>query len=319
MGEPRRPDALADAAQLYYVDGRTQQQVARALGTTRSNVSRMLRAARDQGIVRFEIIRPVHRQRELEERLLAAFPLREAVVMASDGDDTDLQRVGQLAASWLTDNVEEGTRLAVSWGRTLQSVARALPVERSFDVEVVQSGGDLQLDPRYSGHELVREIAARLGGSYSYLHAPAILDSPATVAGLRSLPAIRHELEKALGADIALVGIGAFGFGFSTQLLESAHLSVEDRAAFGSVGAAGDILGRFFGASGSVLETPLRHRVLALELEELREVPTIVGVAAGVQKAPGIRGALRGRWVDVLVTDRAAATGVLQLEEGSRR
>jgi DNA-binding transcriptional regulator LsrR (DeoR family) len=314
VSAPRSTEALAEAAHLYYVEDLTQQQVARALGTTRSNVSRMLRAARDQGIVRFQIVGPLRRQRALERSLVEVFGLDEAVVLAADAGEDTLEGVGELAAQWLTDHVKDGMRLTLTWGRSLQAMTHALTPAQAYDIEVVQSGGDLQLDPQYSGHELVRELAARLGGRYSYLHAPALLESAATVQQLRSLPGIQAELAKARTADLALVGIGAYRHGFAAQLLESAHLTTAERAAFDAVEPAGDILGRFFDERGQVLDTPLRDRVLALDLVELREVPTIVGIAGGAEKGRGVWGALRGGWIDVLITDQAAAASALHLE-----
>lgn len=314
MTASRDPQILAEAAHLYYVEGATQQQVARALRTTRSNVSRMLYAARDQGIVRFQIVRPLDRQRALERSLVETFGLREARVLAADQGVDTLVPVGELAAQWLADRVEDGMRLTLSWGRSLQAMTQALDVDRAYDVDVVQLGGDLQLDPRYSGHELVRELAARLGGRYSYLHAPAILDSEATVEELRSLRPISTELDKAREADVALLGIGAYGQGFAATLLESAHLTDADRARFDRAQPAGDVLARFFDVRGEQVDTPLRHRVLALELDELRTIPLKVGVATGASKAAGIWGALRGGLVDVIVTDQAAAASALHLE-----
>jgi DNA-binding transcriptional regulator LsrR (DeoR family) len=314
VSAPRSVEALAEAAHLYYVEDLTQQQVAKALGTTRSNVSRMLRAAREQGIVRFQVLGPLRRQRALEHSLMETFGLTGAVVLSADAGEDSLAGVGELAAQWLVDHVKDGMRITLSWGRSLQMLSRSLHVDQAYDVDVVQSGGDLQLDPQYSGHELVREVAARLGGTYSYLHAPAILESESTVSELRSMRAIDAELEKARTADVALVGIGAYGHGFAAQLLESAHLSPAERAAMDASGAAGDILGRFFDVRGQQVDTPLRDRVLALELDELREVPTIVGIACGESKTRGIWGALRGGYVDVLITDQSAAAGALHLE-----
>lgn len=320
MSAPRNAETLAEAAQLYYVDGLTQQQVATALDTTRSNISRMLQAARDQGIVRFQIVRPLHRQDALERSLIEQFGVREAIVLAADAGTDNLLQVGELAAHWLTDHVKDGMRLTLSWGRTLNAMAQALRVDQAYDVDVVQLGGDLQLDPQFSGHELVREFAARLGGSYSYLHAPAILGSPEMVHELRSLRAIASELEKARSADVAFVGVGAYGQGFAARLLESAHLNAADRASFDRQPPAGDILARFFDERGVQLDTPLRHRVLALELDELREIPTIVGIASGEDKGRGIWGALRAGLVDVLITDQAGAASASHLErEGNHR
>ena len=55
MPAPRDRSALVKAARMYFLDGQSQDEVARALGTSRSNVSRMLSAARAQGIVEIRV------------------------------------------------------------------------------------------------------------------------------------------------------------------------------------------------------------------------------------------------------------------------
>ena len=116
---------------------------------------------------------------------------------------------------------------------------------------------------------------------------------------------------------MALLGIGAFGAGFAAQLLDSGHLDTDERAAFGRAGVVGDVLARFYDAQGRQQDTPLRDRVLALELDELRGIPVRVGVAQGREKAPGILGAATGGIVDVLITDRTTACAVLDAAQRS--
>ncbi|QBI19262.1 sugar-binding transcriptional regulator [Egibacter rhizosphaerae] len=314
MAVRRTDEQLAEAARLYYLDGLNQGEIAEALETTRSNVSRMLASARDQGIVRFHVSHPLGRQHVLEERLVETFGLREALVLSADAGGDVLARTGDLAARWLAERIVDGQTLAVSWGRTLKAMAQHVHVDRAREVRVVQIGGDLQLDPRLSGHDLVRDLAARLGGGYSYLHAPALLDSPQMVADLRANTNISRELDKARSADLAIVGIGGFGEGFSAQIVESAHLTAAERAELESREPAGDIAARFFDDEGKPFDSPLRDRVLALEFDELRQIPLVVGVAAGNEKARGVWGALRGRLIDVLVCDQSAAAAALRLQ-----
>ena len=317
MATRRSDESLAEAARLYYVEEHTQDEVASRLGTTRSNVSRMLRNARARGIVRISISYPLARQAHLEQQLVETFGIREALVLAADAGADALERTADLAAGWLAEHVDDGQTLTVSWGRTLKAMAEQLDVDRAYDVAVVQLGGDLQLDPRLSGHELVREVAAKLGGQYSYLHAPAILDSPQTAADLLANRSIAAEIRKAREADIAMVGIGAFGYGFAAQIVESAHLTAEERAHLESLEPAGDIAARFFDEDGRQVASPLRDRVLALELEELSQIPIVAAVTAGAEKARGLWGALRGGLVDVVICDQAVAAAALHLQRAS--
>jgi DNA-binding transcriptional regulator LsrR (DeoR family) len=314
MGLQRSQERLAEVAKLYYVDGLTQSEVADLMSTTRSNVSRMLQQAREQGVIRFVINHPMARQHALEQSLMETFDLADALVLEAQSGTDALERTGDLAARWLVEHIKDGQTIALSWGRTLQALCEHVEVTRAYDINVLQLGGDLQLDPRMSGHELIRELAARLGGRYSYLHAPALLDSGATAADLRSNTNIAAQLERARAADLALVGIGGYGHGFSEQIVRSAHLSAQERARMEALQPAGDVVGRFYDLQGRSLDTPLADRVLALELDELRRIPLVVGIAAGREKARGVLGALRGGLIDVLIVDQAAAALVLHLE-----
>lgn len=308
----RSEERLAEAAKLYYVDGLTQDEVAKRLLTSRSNVSRMLQTARERRIIEFRIRWPLARDAQCEEALARRFGLTEAVVLSGDGSAQVLERTGELAARWLLERLDQGQTIALSWGRALQQLVRHVEPPGRYDVEVVQLGGDLQLGPYLTGHDLIRELAERLGGRYSYLHAPAIVDSPDTAHKLRRTPQIAEQLAKARRADLAVVGIGAYGLGSSGVIVSSSGLSAEGVGELAARTPVGDVCARFYDADGTEIASPLRERVLALELDELRAIPCVAGVACGREKVHAVLGALRGRMLDVLICDEILATEVLK-------
>jgi len=312
MRPSRERDLLVKAARMYFIDGLSQQDVAGALGTTRSNVSRILAAAREQGIVEIRINEPIRRAYELEDELVAAYPSLEARVLADQPRGDVVVEAGQLAAHWLVDRLEPKQRVAVSWGGTLQAMVRAVPPTVMPDVEVVQLVGGLSsLTLHVSGQELVRELADRLGCQYRYLHAPALFESAPALLALRKEPAISTALDAARTADIACVGVGVTGVGSSAEIIEALALSRQERKAFDAKAPIGDICARFFDAEGREVDTPVHDRVLAVGLDDLRAIPTVLAVAVGAVKGPAIRAALRGQLIDVLVCDEAAAHAVL--------
>lgn len=321
MPAPREDIELVKAARLYFQDGLSQQEVAQRLGTSRSNVSRMLTAARERGIVQIRIFDPAGRDGELEELLVHRFGLSEARVAAFEPGQPPLAKTGQLGAAWLLDSLRDGQTLALSWGTALQHLVWATTTDRPRHVEVVQLVGGLSpVSAATTGQELVRELAARLGASYRYLHAPALFESPAAMRALAKERAVADALDAARHADIALVGIGAAGVGSSAYILEAMHLSPAEQEEFWAGRPVGDVCARYYDLAGRAVPGPVEDRVLAVDLADLRRVPTVVGVATGKEKAPGILGALRGGVVDVLVCDAAAARAVLALdrqEEGA--
>ncbi len=159
-------------------------------------------------------------------------------------------------------------------------------------------GGDLTMAPAASGHELVRRLAGALGGRHRFLHAPAVVETDAVARELLSDPRIARELDLARSADLALVGIGVPEGG--------------DRR------AAAVVVARLVDDDGRELPGPHARRVVALTLDELRAIDTVVGVAAGAAKGRAVAAAARGGLVDVLVCDQEAASAALATESGPR-
>jgi len=304
---------------MYFVEDRSQDDVAAILGTTRSNVSRMLKQARDLGIVEIRIVDPAKRDHELELALRDRFGLVDVRVLEVTPETDVLSGVGRLAVRWLDETLRDGQVVALSWGQTLQAVVRAVDGLSRRDVEVVQLVGGLSaLDSAVTGQELVRELSERMGARHRYLHAPALFGSAQALTMMLHEQAIADALDAAKTADIAVVGIGAAGIGSSGTLLDALGLSPAQRAAFDASGAVGDVCARYFDLSGREVSSVVTERVLAVTLDDLRAIPTVAGVAAGREKALGILGALRGRIIDVLICDQAAARSVLSLDRTGR-
>ena len=312
MPAPRDRAALIKAARMYFLDGRSQDDVARALGTSRSNVSRMLTAARAQGIVEIRVHDQTSREKELEQALQERFELSHVRVAAFRPGVDALAAAGDLAARWLDESLRDGHVLALSWGNSLQAMVESFSVDQPRSVEVVPLVGGLSTaDSLVAGQELVRELAGRLGATYRYLHAPALLRSETARDALLAEPAVADVLQRAQTADIAMVGIGAVGTGSSSEILDGLGLTASERKSFFAEGPVGDTCCRFFDAAGRAIRGVVHDRVLAVELDDLRRIPTVVGVATGAKKAPGVLGALRGGLVDGLITDASLALALL--------
>ncbi|MBO8191566.1 helix-turn-helix domain-containing protein [Streptomyces oryzae] len=312
MPASREHDLLVKAARLYYQDNLSQQQVASALGVSRSNVSRILAAARAQGIVEIRIHDPAGRALDLEERLQAAFGLSACRVASVSDDESALTKVGELAASWILSAEQPSAGISLSWGRTLQAMVRAVPPEQKLPVEVLPLVGGLSsVASEITGEELVRELADRLGTGYQRLHAPALLVTKASRDTLMNEPSIISVLEASRRSSVACVGIGAAGVGSSAAVIDALQLSDRERAAFEAAKPVGDVCARFFDQDGNPVGGAVEDRVLAVSLEDLRRIPTVLGLAAGVEKACGVLGALRGQYVNVLVCDTPLAEALL--------
>jgi DNA-binding transcriptional regulator LsrR (DeoR family) len=272
----------------------------------------MLTAARALGIVEIRVHDQTARALELEQALREQFRL-EHVRVAAFQPGADVQgAAGDLAAQWLDESLRDGLVLGLSWGTSLQAMVSAISVDQPRSVEVVPLVGGLKTaESLVSGQELVRELAGRLGATYRYLHAPALLRSEVARDALLEEPTISEVLARARAADIAMVGIGAAGTGSSSEVLDGLGLSAAQRKAFLAAGPVGDTCCRFFDQEGRPIRGVVHDRVIAVELEELMAIPTVIGVATGAEKAPGVLAAIRGGIIDGLITDASLALALL--------
>jgi DNA-binding transcriptional regulator LsrR (DeoR family) len=309
-----RAELLANVAERYYIRGQDQRAIALEIGTSRSNVSRLLGEARRRGIVEIRIHRPLPRVERIERDLRRRFDLVDARVAGDlqPASARPLEQVGGLAAEYLLEQMKDGLAIGMSWGTSLAAMTEALGTNRVYDAEVVQLLGGLSaVSPSLNGHELGRQLAHKLGGTFFYLHAPAIVESGEVRDSLLRQPAISDVLKKGAATDVAFVGIGSFGIGSSQALFAEARLAPAEKKAIKAAGAVGDVCARLFTVEGRPCETTVDHRVIGLELEDLRRIPLVVGVTVGIEKVKSTLGALRGGFVKVLVIDEATALGVL--------
>lgn len=308
---------LARVASLYYDQRKTQQEVADDIGVSRSAVSRLLTEAREKGIVEIIVHYPWRNSPELERALTSSFGLRAARVLLRESKSYEqmLQGIGTLAACYLSDILHNGVVIGVSWGTALYQTVMAMRQMALPAVEVVQMIGAVgSEDALVDGPVLAQLLANRLGGRYRYLHAPLTVQSEAGRAALLQERNIREALERAEQADVALVGIG------STvpelySLLRAGYVSEEEAKRIREAGAVGDICAQHYALSGEWLDIEINRRIVGISLQKLSEVDVVIGVAGDVRKAPAILGALRGGYLDVLVTDDQAARRILELNE----
>ncbi len=312
-----RVEQIVEAATLYYEENLSQEQIAHRLGVSKATVSRLLRKARELGIVEITVHKLLETDNGLGDRIASVFGLRDALVLVSRGGTYDerLSLVGRLAATYLNEIVFEGAILGISWGTAVYHTVNALSPRKKKPVLVVQMIGAVGTgNPQIDGPDLARRLSEIYGGEYKYLHAPLIVDNKEVREALLEESRIKETLEVSSRADIALVGIGTVDPPFSS-LRRAGYLSEEELLALKEQGAVGDVCAYHFDPWGKVLDIDINQRVIGLPLHYLHKINYVIGVAIGQKKVPAIRGALRGKHINVLVTDDATARKVLEANE----
>jgi DNA-binding transcriptional regulator LsrR (DeoR family) len=316
-----RDELLADVAEMYYEEAMTQAQISHAIGVTRSAVSRMLTEARDKDIVRITVHRPTRFDEGLEEALTTRFNLLRAHVLVgsrkADSYAALRGRLGAVAAQMLTDLLEPEMVVGAAWGTTVAAAIEAFEPHSVPGVTVVQLVGVLGSSSHaFNAHALVEQLASKTGGSPVYLYTPFLVDNAETARSLLQSQNVREVLEIGRQCSLALLGIG------STEpercsLFQGGHISRETLEELRQAKAVGDVSGHHFDISGRPLDLEFHDRLVGIAREDLLSIRLRLGVAGGVIKAPAVLGALRGGFVNLLVTDAPTAARVLELDDES--
>lgn len=303
---------LLEVARRYYLEDQSQAEIAAEVNFSRATVSRLLSEARRRGIVKMRVSHPLERVVGIERALAQTFDLRQVRVADPSDPSAAPAEIAQCAADLLIECSSENVVLSISNGAAVTATVDAMPQliwPRSRVVQMVGSVGnsDLIMD----SPETCRRMARRLGGSFHPLPAPLVVATPTVAQALRSDNQIGTTLELGARADIALVGVGAMTGGHSGTILQP-YEDAEVAREIVRMGGVAHLCGHHISATGVHLVTDLCNRTIAVDLERLREIPLVIGVAWGEAKVDALRAVLRGRYLSGLVTDRATAIRLLE-------
>ncbi len=300
---------------LYYVDKLTQTEIADRLGLSTAKVNRLLQQARELGYINFVIRTPFQQLFELESRLKAVFGLQEAIVIPTVGGSSNslMTSIGTAASNYLLENIRDGDTLAITPGTTVEAVINATDTTRQYQIKIVPMLGAIQGNIESDMNYLAAHMADRLGAKSYMLHAPAFVDTPEQAEVVRSMEPVKKILDIAGNADIALLGIGTVDPEVS-RFVEFTALSAEELNHIAEgCGGVGEIAAHVYDIEGRPCAKEYADRVIGLTLEQILDISFRIGVSASASKALPIYAALRGGYLHALITDEAAALGVLDL------
>ena len=308
-GNVRGPAQLvltASVALRYYLDGRSKIEIATEFGLSRFKVARLLDDARASGLVRIEIGHPGAIDIELSGRLMDALGLQHCVVTDTPDEHPVAIRehLGAAAAELLTELITPDDVLGLSWARSVSAMATS--VRRLATVPVVQLTGALSrpgVDD--SSIELVREVARVGGGPAYFFYAPMAVSDPVTARALRGQPEVARAFGLIGSVTKAVAGVGAWEPEQSTLFDATSEAEcAELRAA----GVCAEVSGVLIDDGGEPVSAPLTERMIGITAAQMRAVPEVIGIVYGLAKARAVLAAVRGGYVDSLVTHSTLAT-----------
>ncbi len=307
-----RVDLLADVAEMYFLKGNTQAQIAKKIGVTRSMISRMLTESRDAGIVNIQINRPIKEDRNLARVLCERYKLIQARVIENGRSTNLLSCLGKVASKVLVDQLKPGFILGTSWGTAISATVEELSLDRFIkNIKIAQLLGALGARIKdYDGHGIIRRLEEKLGGDGIYLNAPFLVENQSIAKSLLENKSIQEALAFGKKADVALLGVGSADPVNSSYYL-SGYVKKEEMLAVQETGAVGDVCGRFFDIGGNNAAIEFQAGLIGIPVNNLKAIPIRIGVAGGAEKVKPILGALRGGYINILVADATTVRAVL--------
>lgn len=314
--------ALAEVAQLYYLEDYTQEQIARRIGGSRSNVSRMLKEARERGLVEIKVRSPLSTVGQLQDALKEWLGLRECLVISTSNQDSRAagsgsvaSKVGTLTARYLRDVVADNSVVGVGWSSTVYHhvVSSGYLEERRGAVVAQLMGSVGDSIAELNGMHIAARLASALRASTHYLHAPLLVADTSVREALLRDQSIKKTLDMARRADVMLAGVGAVDR--NSGQYRTGYLDDADLEYIRGRGAVGEVCGAYFLRDGSFCPVEMNERTIALDFDSMVRIPTRIGVSWGIQKALANIGVVRSGILNVLVTEEDTAWEMLRILE----
>jgi DNA-binding transcriptional regulator LsrR (DeoR family) len=306
-----REEAMRLAATMYYLQDEQMSAIARRLGTSRSTVSRLLKAARETGLVQIAVRPEFDAGTGLAERIRSTFGVRAHVVPVRVGarDVERLDEVAMVAARLLVDLFDDEMVLGVAWGTTVSAVARALGRKPTRGGTVVQLNG--AANTVTSGVDYASTIITAFGAAFDaevrHFPVPAFFDYAETRQAMWRERSVQRVLSVQRRADVALFGVGALGGQVPSHVYSAGYLDEGDLGALYAAGVVGDVCTVFLREDGSYRDIAINQRATGPTPGELARVPHRLCVVAGEAKLRPLLAAIRAGAVTDLVIDEPTA------------
>ncbi|RLQ88025.1 sugar-binding transcriptional regulator [Notoacmeibacter ruber] len=305
-------DEAARAGWLYYVAGKTQDQIATQLGVSRQRAQRLVSRAVSEGLVKVRIDHPIGECMELARQLAARYDLRYAEVAPTDLDAPN-SLVGlatQAAAAmeyWLRK--PEPLTIAVGTGRSLKAMIEQLSPIQCPQHKLVSLTGNVRPDGAAAVYNVIFTLNDILSVNAYPMPLPVIASSAEERQMLLAQKTVAHTMKLAAQSDVAFVGVGELDE--RAPLMVEGMVTADELSDLRAQGIVGEMLGWVFDRDGRLVENALNARVASSPIPD-RETCLVIGVANGERKLGAIRAALVGRLVNGMMTDESTARALLQ-------
>lgn len=297
---------MVKAAWYYYLENMTQQEISEHLGLSRMRVIKLLEKARQSGIVQFQIRSSLSKRLEIEQTLIQKYNLQDAYVVPTNPNKEETnETIAKAAAMYIGNRVTDNCFINFGYGDTPSRTLNHLATNVDTTVSYVSLTGGVSY---YLPNAQSNVFNAKL----YLMPSPLIASSQDMAEAIKSEYSIQEISNMTKLASMTIVGIG--GINNEATVLKSAMLSQNDFLLLRMQGAVGDILCHFIDKEGNLIDNEIESRLISTPLTTIKDLENVIGIAAGEHKVSAISAALKGKYLDVLITDENTALKIINQE-----
>ena len=293
---------MIKTAWYYYLENMTQQKISELLGISRIRVIKLLEKARQTGIIQFKIREDSASRMQVERELAAAYGLKDVFVVPSVPDGDLNETIAKAAAMYISGRLTDNCFINMGYGATPSRVLNNLATMTERPISCVSLTGGVN-------YYLPNTRSNIFNIKLYLIPAPLLASTKEMVTAMRNEESVMEISRMVKLSSMTVVGIG--GMQDDATILRSNILTKNDFLYLEMQGAVGDVLSHFLDKDGNPVETDIEARLISTPLATLKELENVIGVAAGSHKVDAIRAVLRGKYLDVLITDEATALQLL--------
>ena len=298
---------MAKAAWYYYFENLTQQQISDQIGVTRLRVVRLLEKARETGMIQFSLRRGSEDRLEAEKRLKERYGLEDVFLVPGPADPSRTNaNIAKAASMYINERLKENSVINIGYGDTPGRVLNNLATMAESTITCVSLTGGVSY---YLPNTLSNVFNAKL----HLIPAPLLASTSEMAEAMRKEESVQQISRMISHAELSVVGIGSMDM--SATIFHSGILNNNDLLYLSMKGAKGDVLSHFLDSEGNPVSSPIEDRLIATSLDKLRNLHHVIGVAAGKVKAEAIRSALKGHFLDILITDTDTAQAIQKMDD----
>ncbi len=316
ISDQEKSTQLIEAARLCYEFGISQKEAAKTLGVSTATLSRLLKSAREQGVVKVTIHTPENKKTHanLSQSLKRLLAIDKAIVIPTSDNHNFLRKsLAYEAANWLAPRLVTGMTLGFSGGRSVSEVIAFLK-RGEVGTEIVQlMGGISSLGKKIQADVIARDAASILKAACHVIHGPAIFADKDSLDSFLLNGIVSNVVKRFDSLEIAIVGLGNVDTDY--PLMQGGFITEEELKHLRAQDCVGEICGHFFNPEGKECSTTLAQRTLGIQLKQLTRVRQVCLIAGGEEKVRGIIAASKAHIPKVLITDSRTAEGILRIAE----